>query len=80
MVHHLLAPEAVSWNAAMISGEEGKQWEQAFGSLQGIMQQRLTADAVSWIASMSACEMGNQLERASRLLQQRVHQLLTHSL
>ena len=50
MVHQLLTPNAVSWNATMSACEKGKQWEEALGLLTPVV--------VSFTASISAYEKG----------------------
>ena len=60
MVHQLLTPNAVSWNATMSACEKGKQWEEALGLLKEMVHELLTPDAVSVNAAISACEKGKQ--------------------
>ena len=47
MLHQLLTPDVVSWNAAISACEKGKQWEGALGFLQEMVQQLLTPNMVS---------------------------------
>ena len=47
MVHQLLTPNVVSWNAAISACEKGKQWEGALGLLQEMVHQLLTPNVVS---------------------------------
>ena len=47
MVHQLLRPDVVSWNATISACEKGKHWEEALGLLQEMMHALLAPDAVS---------------------------------
>jgi pentatricopeptide repeat protein len=47
IVHQLLMPDVVSWNAAISTCEKGKQWEEALGLLQEMVHLLLTPDVVS---------------------------------
>ena len=47
MVHQLLAPDVVSWIAAISACEKGKQREASLGLLQEMVHQLLTPDVVS---------------------------------
>ena len=47
MVHQLLTPDVVSWNAAISACEKGKQWEGALGLLHEMVYCLLTPHAVS---------------------------------
>ena len=46
MVHQLLTPEVVSYNAAISACKKGKQWEGALGLLQEMVQQLLIPGVV----------------------------------
>ena len=59
MVHQLLTPGVVNWNAAISACEKCNQWEGALGLLQEMVDQfLLTPQAVSWSAAISSCEKG----------------------
>ena len=61
MMQPLLAPNVVSWSAAISASDKGKRGGgEALGLLREMMQQSLTPNVVSWNASMSACEKGKQ--------------------
>ena len=47
LMHQLLTPDVMSFNAAMGACEKGKQWAEALGLLQEMMHQLLTPNVVS---------------------------------
>ena len=70
MMHQLLIPNVVSWNAVINACDKGKLWEAAFGLLQEMMHERLTPNVVSRSAVTSACEKRKHWKGAFGLLQE----------
>ena len=64
MVHQLLTPGVVSFNAAISACEKGKLYEGAVGLLKEMVHQLLTPNVVSFSAAISACEKGTAVGRS----------------
>ena len=60
MVHSVLAPSVVSWNATIGVCEKGKQQEEALGTLLEILHLALAPDIFSWSAAVSSSEKCNR--------------------
>ena len=60
MSQRALAPNVISYTAAMSACEKGGQWQRALEVLEGMPQRAQKPDVISYTAAMSACDKGGQ--------------------
>ena len=60
MQPHDLAPDVITYNAAISACEKGQQPHTAMSLLTGMQPQDLAPDVITYSAAISACEKGQQ--------------------
>jgi pentatricopeptide repeat protein len=65
-----VAPNVISFNAAISACEKGGQWQRALSLLEEMRAAGVTPNVISFSAAISACEKGGQWQRALSLLEE----------
>ena len=60
MIWQELAPNVISYNAAISACEKGQRWEKALQLVREGVWQGLAPNVISYSAAISACEKGQQ--------------------
>ena len=69
MVDATVAPDVISYSAAISSCEKGQQWQMALHLFHKMEQDQLQPNVISYSATISACEKGGQWELALSLFE-----------
>jgi pentatricopeptide repeat protein len=65
-----VAPNVISFSAAISACEKGGQWQRALALLDEMRAKGVAPDVISFSAAISACEKGGQWQRALALLEE----------
>lgn len=68
MAGHAVAPNLITYNAAINACEEGLQWDRALTLLQVMASSKVTADVISYSSCIAACGQGQRWADAMAFL------------
>merc|ERR1712137_1450706 len=63
-----IAPNTITYNAAISACEKGEQWQEALRLLNELKKTNIAPDTITYSAAISGCQKGWQWQEALRLL------------